>query len=108
MNLNLERPTLSLDAGQVVALDDAEGSRISARLGTVWVTFEGSIKDVILGPGESIIVAVNFGSKETPLRVRTGRRWTVLFDTHERPTTELVGDDHLTLAPHEAIILVAG
>ena len=59
MNLNLERPTLSLDAGQVVALDDAEGSRISARLGTVWVTFEGSIKDVILGPGESIIVARN-------------------------------------------------
>ena len=58
--------------------------------------------------GESIIVAVNFGGKETPLRVRTGRRWTVLFDTHERPTTELVGDDHLTLAPHEAIILVAG
>jgi len=59
MNLDLERPTLSLDAGQVVALDDAEGSRISARLGTVWVTFEGSIKDVILGPGESIIVARN-------------------------------------------------
>jgi len=59
MNLNLERPTLSLDAGQVVALDDAEGSRISARLGTVWVTFEGSIKDVILGPGESIIVTRN-------------------------------------------------
>jgi len=59
MNLDLERPTLSLDAGQVVALDDAEGSRISTRLGTVWVTFEGSIKDVILGPGESIIVARN-------------------------------------------------
>jgi len=59
MNLNLERPTLSLDAGQVVALDDAEGSRISTRLGTVWVTFEGSIKDVILGPGESIIVTRN-------------------------------------------------
>jgi len=59
MNLDLERPTLSLDAGQVVALDDAEGSRISTRLGTVWVTFEGSIKDVILGPGESIIVTRN-------------------------------------------------
>ena len=59
-------------------------------------------------PGESIIVAVNFGSKETPLRVRTGRRWTVLFDSHDRSTTELVGDDHLTLAPHEALILIAG
>lgn len=59
-------------------------------------------------PGELIIVAVNFGSKETPLRVRTGRRWTVLFDSHDRSTTELVGDDHLTLAPHEALILIAG
>jgi hypothetical protein len=59
MNLNVQHPTLSLDAGQVVTLDDAEGSRISARLGSVWVTFEGSLKDVILGPGESIIVARN-------------------------------------------------
>ena len=59
MNLNVQHPTLSLDAGQVVTLDDAEGSRISARLGSVWVTFEGSLKDVILGPGESIIVTRN-------------------------------------------------
>jgi alpha-glucosidase len=56
---------------------------------------------------QSIIVAVNFGSKETPLRVRTKRRWTVLFDTHERATSELVGDDQLTLAPREALILLA-
>jgi alpha-glucosidase len=56
---------------------------------------------------QSIIVAVNFGEKETALRVRTRRRWTVLFDTHEPATTELLGDDHLTLAPHEAIILLA-
>jgi hypothetical protein len=59
MNLNLHHPTLSLHAGEVVTLDDAEGSRISARLGSVWVTFEGSLKDVILGPGESIIVNRN-------------------------------------------------
>jgi len=56
MNLTLEQPTLALDAGEVVTLDDASGSRISARLGSVWVTFEGSTKDVILGPGESVIV----------------------------------------------------
>jgi len=59
MNLTLEQPTLALDAGEVVTLDDASGSRISARLGSVWVTFEGSIKDVILGPGESVIVTRN-------------------------------------------------
>jgi len=59
MNLELDRPTLALDAGEVVTLDDASGSRISARLGSVWVTFEGSIKDVILGPGESVVVTRN-------------------------------------------------
>jgi hypothetical protein len=56
MNLSLDHPTLALDTGQVVTLDDAAGSRISARLGSVWVTFEGSMKDVIVGPGESLVV----------------------------------------------------
>ena len=59
MNLQLDQPTLALNAGQVMTLDDAVGSRISARLGSVWVTFEGSMKDVILGPGESIVVHRN-------------------------------------------------
>ena len=56
---------------------------------------------------QSIIVAINLGPKATPLRVRTNRRWTVLFDTHQRTTTELLGDDQLTLAPREALILLA-
>lgn len=56
---------------------------------------------------QSIIVAVNLGEKATPLRVRTKRRWTVLFDTHEQGSTELIGDDQLTLAPREALILLA-
>ena len=57
MNLNLERPTLALDAGQVLSLDDVAGKRISARFGTVWITYEGIVKDVILEPGESLILA---------------------------------------------------
>ena len=57
MNLILDRPTLALDAGQVVSLDDAAGKRISARLGSVWITYEGFLKDVILSPGESLILA---------------------------------------------------
>jgi len=57
---------------------------------------------------ESIVVAVNFGDKPTPLRLRTGRRWTVLFDTNpERAAAELAGDDQLTLAPNDAILLRA-
>ena len=57
MYLNLDRPTLALDAGQVVSLDDAAGKRISALLGSVWITYEGFLKDVILSPGESLILA---------------------------------------------------
>ena len=57
---------------------------------------------------ETIIVAVNFAAKPTTFRVRSGRRWTVIFDTKERQSNELASGDHLTLAPHEAIILLAG
>ena len=56
MNLNLDHPTLALDTGEVVSLDDVAGTRISARLGTLWVTCEDSRKDVILAPGESVVV----------------------------------------------------
>jgi hypothetical protein len=57
MTLNLDHPTLALDEGQVLALDDVAGTRISARLGVLWVTCEDSRKDVILQPGESLVVA---------------------------------------------------
>jgi alpha-glucosidase len=57
---------------------------------------------------ERIIVAVNFGAKGTTLRARTGRRWTVIFDTHQRGIGEISGDIPLTLAPYEAITLLAG
>ena len=56
---------------------------------------------------ESVIVAVNFGAKATGIRVHTGRRWTVIFDTHDRATSDLSGGDQLTLGPREAIILLA-
>ena len=57
MELRLEAPVLALETGQVLSLDDAVGTRISARTGTVWVTFENSASDLILGPGESHTVA---------------------------------------------------
>jgi hypothetical protein len=57
MYLNLDHPTLALEAGQVLTLDDAAGKRISARQGSVWITYEGFLKDVILSPGESLILA---------------------------------------------------
>lgn len=56
---------------------------------------------------ETIVVAVNFGSAATSFRVRTGRHWSVLFSTDERPADELAGGDQLTLGSREALILAA-
>ena len=57
MHLHLNTPLLALEAGQVVSLDDAQGTRIIARSGTVWVTEEGENLDHIVGPGDALIVA---------------------------------------------------
>lgn len=57
MRLNLQAPLLALEAGQVLTLDDAEGTRILARSGTVWVTEEGDQEDHIVDAGDVLIVA---------------------------------------------------
>jgi hypothetical protein len=57
MRLETRRPLLTLDAGQVLTLDDAAGTRICARSGTVWVTQEGFPQDHILEGGHSFVVA---------------------------------------------------
>ena len=57
MQVNMKAPVLALEAGQVLSLDDAKGHRIVARAGTVWITEEGSRKDHIVGPGDTLIVA---------------------------------------------------
>ena len=57
MNVQAKAPVVSLAAGEVLTLDDAQGTRILARLGTLWVTEEGEGRDHIVGPGDSIVVA---------------------------------------------------
>ena len=57
MELHLNAPVLALEPGQVVTLDDAAGTRISARSGTVWVTEEGDSDDYIVAAGETLVVA---------------------------------------------------
>ena len=57
MQLNVRKPELALDTGQILTLDDAEGLRILARRGAVWVTEEGDVKDHIVRPGDTLIVA---------------------------------------------------
>ncbi|MEO7741641.1 MAG: DUF2917 domain-containing protein [Usitatibacter sp.] len=57
MVLQLDQPVLALETGQVVTLDDAAGTRIEARRGTVWVTEEGDADDHIVAPGQTLVVA---------------------------------------------------
>lgn len=57
MQLSLRKPNVSLDAGEVLTLEDAAGTSIVARTGSVWVTEEGSREDRIVGPGEAIVIA---------------------------------------------------
>ena len=59
MQVKVKAPVLALEAGQVLSLDDAEGLRIRARTGTLWITQEGSRKDHIVGPGDTLVVARN-------------------------------------------------
>lgn len=51
MRLELASGALRLARGQTLKMQDAAGSTICAREGTVWITEENSRKDVVLEPG---------------------------------------------------------
>ena len=51
MKLELASGGLRLGRGQTLKMQDAVGSTICAREGTVWITEENSRKDVVLSPG---------------------------------------------------------
>ena len=57
MQLNVRKPELALDTGQILTLDDAAGLSILARRGAVWITEEGDTKDHIVRPGDTLVVA---------------------------------------------------
>ena len=59
MDMIIESPVLALEPGQVVTLDDALGVRIRATEGVVWVTYEDSLKDLIVGPGQTLVIGRN-------------------------------------------------
>jgi hypothetical protein len=56
MELHIDHPLIALEPGQVVTLDDAAGTRVSARYGTVWVTEEGNPHDHIVEPGQELLL----------------------------------------------------
>jgi len=51
MKLEIANAALQLARGQTLKLEDAIGSTICARSGTVWVTEENSRKDIVLENG---------------------------------------------------------
>jgi hypothetical protein len=57
MQVNTKAPFIALKAGQVLTLDDAAGTRILSRSGTVWITEEDDRNDHIVGPGDTLVVA---------------------------------------------------
>lgn len=57
--------------------------------------------------GDTIVVAINFGTGPTGFRVRTGRQWTLALSTHDRSIGDVSGGDQLVLAPREAVVLLA-
>jgi hypothetical protein len=56
MNLQLATPNISLEAGEVVALDDAMGMCIQPRFGPLWITEENVAEDFVVGAGETFRV----------------------------------------------------
>ena len=57
MRLELRQSMICLEAGQVLSLDDAEGTTLAAERGTLWVTEEGDARDHIIEPGETFVIA---------------------------------------------------
>ena len=53
MKLELASGALRLARGQTLKIQDAVGSTIYAREGSVWITEENSRKDVVLEPGST-------------------------------------------------------
>lgn len=54
MQIEFGRSTLSLARDGLLALRDAQGTRILCHEGALWVTQEGDIRDLIIGPGDAL------------------------------------------------------
>ncbi|HXU51149.1 MAG TPA: DUF2917 domain-containing protein [Casimicrobiaceae bacterium] len=50
---------LDLSRGEMLALDDARGTTLRVSRGTVWITQEKELRDVVLGAGDTWMVERN-------------------------------------------------
>ena len=53
MDIRLEHTAVKLAQYETINIIDGKGSRITARAGSLWVTQEHDVRDVILRPGHS-------------------------------------------------------
>lgn len=56
MLFDLVRARLDLCRNQLVRLTDARGTRVDCVAGSVWITVDGELRDVVLSPGGSFVV----------------------------------------------------
>lgn len=68
MELNLHNSRLSVAREGLIALRDAQGTRLTAQSGAFWITNEGNIKDHILGPGDTLLIDAGGLTVVTALR----------------------------------------
>lgn len=54
MRICTDASRLALTAGQTATLRDAQGTRIECLSGSLWITQEHDVRDVVLGPGEDL------------------------------------------------------
>lgn len=65
MKIEFSASGVVLAKGQLISLKGAEGVRIAARRGIVWITQDGDLRDVVLQQGESFVI-----ERDTPAIVQ--------------------------------------
>jgi Protein of unknown function (DUF2917) len=59
MWINTPNARLALAAHRGLRLKDARGARLRAVHGTLWITIDSDLRDIVLDPGESFVVDSN-------------------------------------------------
>ena len=56
MKIEFSASGVVLAKDQFISLNGAEGVRIASQRGSVWITQDGDLRDVVLQPGESVVL----------------------------------------------------
>ncbi len=85
MDISLKNTRLSLPRDGLSAFRDGRGARIACLEGSLWVTQECSIKDEVLGPGQTLRV------RHDGLTIVTALRPSALILSEDRPFAAKIG-----------------